>query len=92
MEAHARLKAAATPWVGIAVSPDSRLWLSVKCGWCSGKMAGGCLMCGGKRREAEAVAADPSFAALSAAAGGDDLARAALGDLLEERLGVRCGL
>lgn len=73
--------------------PSGRLWMEVTCGWCADKVVGGCLMCVSYHHRMRTAVGDKEFLALrDAAEDGDEVARCALGDWLEENLGTRCGL
>lgn len=67
-------------------------WLTVRCGWCNNRIAGGCMMCCRWHARVLEVVKDAQFQVLRRAVkDGDEVARAALGDWLEEQLGTRCG-
>lgn len=68
-------------------------WLEVSCGWCESRFGtGGCMMCCRQRGQVASLVALPEYKAIRNASVKDELARLALADWLEERLGTRCGL
>lgn len=74
-----------------AAQQEGLVWLTVSCGWCADKIAGGCMQCITKRQKVKELVRDPEFLSLrEAASDGDMVALAALGDWLEEQFGTRC--
>ncbi len=67
---------------GMAAKP----WLSIACGWCDDKMAGGCICCMPLYRRLEFIVTDPRWLAMQRAIAEeqDEAARCAIRDFLQD--------